>query len=389
MFNKPFSRKSYQSFEELSFGNFVIMGLYQRFLELYLKTRKDFKVYPLEKLKEPPKKFLVFSITALGDTLFSIPAIKSLKLSFPNSELIAVINHKWVPLFESFPYIDKLYNFKKGILNIFSLGRNLREENAKVALIFHGNYPEDILLCMLSEVNFILKSRLNSKYINYLSFKDFDVNTHAIETRLALVKAIGGKKITKEMELEPLLDLSIKEKINTSFSILSSESRVIGFQLGASYMAKTWPIEHFVQLAKNLSIRGNYFFVLIGSKNEKKLGKIFERFYPYKNFLNFIGKTSLKELPYLLKKLDVLITPDTGILHLAIALKVPTVSLFALTNPIYNGPYQDLELHKVISRSEGLKYSHLKKKKRPQTPMESISPQEVLKQIEEVLKIKK
>ncbi len=361
------------------------MGFYQGFLKLYLITKRNFKIYPLEELKEVPKKFLVFSITALGDTLFSTPAIKSLRFSFPKSEIIAVINHRWLPLFENFPYIDKLYGFKKGVFNIFALGKKLKKEEAELALIFHGNYPEDIVLCELSGVKFILKSRKNCEYLKYLSFTDFEVNTHAIETRLALVRALGGKEIVKEMEIGPLDDLNIKQKIDNILK-LKNGTKIVGFQLGASYLAKAWPVENFVELAKLLTDKGNFVFVLTGSKKEIELGKKFEMLYPYNNFINLIGKLSIKELPYVLKKLDVLVTPDTGVLQLAIALKVPTVSLFVLTNPVYNGPFQDLNIHQVIFKEEGLKYTYLDKKKRPNEIMKFITPEEVLRKIEKVVR---
>ncbi len=360
------------------------MKLYQRILACYLKTKKNFKTFPLSELKKTPQKFLVFSITALGDTLFSTPAIKSLKLSFPESEVIAVINHKWLPLFENFSYIDKLYSFKKGIFNIFSLGKKLRKEEAEIALIFHGNYPEDIVLCELSGVKFILKSRKSKEYLKFLSFTDFDVNTHAIETRLALVRVLGGRKIVKEMEIGPLENLEIKQKIDNFFKP-ENNTKIIGFQLGASYLAKAWPVENFVELAKLLTKKSKVFFVLIGGKKETKLGEKFKVLYPYQNFINLVGKLSLKELPYLLKRLNVLITPDTGVLQLAIALKVPTVSLFALTNPAYNGPYQDLNIHQVIFKKEGLKFTSLKKSKRPDKIMRSINPEEVLKKLKNLL----
>ena len=360
------------------------MKIYQRLLECILNLKR-FQVFPLSELKEPPKKILVFSITALGDTLFSTPAIKSLKLSFPNTKIIGIVHHKWYPLFKNFPYVDKLYIFKKGVFNILSLGKQLKKENAEGGLIFHGNYPEDILLCVLSEVKFILKSSIDEKYKRFLSFTDFNVNTHAIETRLALVKALGGNKLCNEMEIGPLNSNYYKKKYLEIFKKFKGKKKCIGFQLGASYQAKRWPVEHFVKLAMLLNKIIDCVFVLIGSKKETSLANTFERLYSLNNVLNFTGKTNIEELPYLLKNLDLLVTPDTGILHLAISLKIPTVSIFALTDPKYYGPYQDLELHRVVFNPEGLKYKNIKKRKRPLEPMKNISPELVFKEVKELL----
>jgi len=77
--------------------------MYKKFLKTYLYFCKS--SLPLSELKKEPKKFLVISHTALGDTLMSTPAIKSLRLSFPETEIIGVIHKNYLPLFKKFSYI--------------------------------------------------------------------------------------------------------------------------------------------------------------------------------------------------------------------------------------------------------------------------------------------
>lgn len=70
----------------------------------------------------------------------------------------------------------------------------------------------------------------------------------------------------------------------------------------------------------------------------------------HNNIENLVGKTSLPDLLSQIKIMDVLVTGDTGPLHLAIALQIPTVSLFVTADPKWTGPYQDLHLHTVINK---------------------------------------
>jgi len=207
---------------------------------------------------------------------------------------------------------------------------------------------------------------------------------HAIEKRIELVKAIGGKNIVKEMELGDLKELKVREEIKNQISRFSKRIK-IGFQLGASHLARAWPIANFVKLAKILTKELDCIFVLIGNKKEKFLAEKFKKEYKIGNILDIVGKTNIEELPYVVKKLDILITPDTGTLHLAIALKVKTISLFALSLPEETGPIQDLHLHKVIFKPEGLKWLAKDRKKSSQEAMKLISVEEVEKAVRELL----
>ncbi len=92
--------------------------------------------------------------------------------------------------------------------------------------------------------------------------------------------------------------------------------------------------------------------------------------------VNMCGKTSIEELPYLVRELKMLITNDTGTMHLAIALKVPTLSLFSPTSATGIGPYQDMKIHRVIQK-DGSFIQKLPKKERDDSAMRLISLDEV------------
>jgi ADP-heptose:LPS heptosyltransferase len=109
----------------------------------------------------------------------------------------------------------------------------------------------------------------------------------------------------------------------------------IGLHLGARNHLRRWPVEYFARLARALS-PGE--FVLTGSRGEKALGAKFEKLGP--PALNLMGASDLSELGRVLAGQDLLVTADTGALHLAAALGTPTLALFF--GPAYGpetGPY--------------------------------------------------
>jgi len=334
---------------------------------LFALHKKDIK--PINELKEP-KTFLVISNTALGDTILSTPAIKSLKKSFPESKIIAVLKSTYTPLFENFEYIDEIIEYDGNTKGFFSTLFKLKRKNIDAALIFHSNSPFDIWLSVLSGIKFILKHPTKTPLKKYLSYVFEKKQQHTIEDRLDLVRLIGGTVIDKTMEISPLKDVSLMKKYEKF-------KDYIGFQIGAADKYKMWPIERFIKLAKKLK---NEKIVITGIDKEWELGEKIVKECP--NVINLCGKTSLKELPYLLKNLKLLITNDTGTMHLAIAVKTPTISLFSATTARGIGPYQDFEIHKVIQK-DGSFIQKLPKKQRDDSAMKLISVDEVYEKYKE------
>ncbi|MEX5897674.1 glycosyltransferase family 9 protein [Proteus vulgaris] len=114
--------------------------------------------------------------------------------------------------------------------------------------------------------------------------------------------------------------------------LIKNENNIVGFQMGASTKERRWPIKYFVELAQKLIENDPSLQVkLIGSPRELELPEAFFVLLPeqyHNNIENLVGKTSLPDLLSQIKIMDVLVTGDTGPLHLAIALQIPTVSLF-------------------------------------------------------------
>ena len=114
---------------------------------------------------------------------------------------------------------------------------------------------------------------------------------------------------------------------------------LIAVQLGANSPLRRWDVERFAAVAQSLNRKTGAQFVLVGSNDEVESGERFTAHYP-SNTINLIGKTSLCDLVALLSCCDLMISGDTGTLHLAAAVGIPTVSLFfAMARPEDTAPY--------------------------------------------------
>ena len=245
-----------------------------RLLDIYLRKyieRHPTQIKKIEDLRLIPKSFLIISSTALGDTIFSTPAIKTLRKSFPEAKITALIHKNIAPLFKDFKYIDNTVLYHGGYKKFFKTVSAIREEQPVIALIFHGNGPQDIAFSIMSGASFILKHHTKSPYKEYLSFDFEQKYQHTIEDRLDLVKKIGGFEIDKTMEIPPLTDKAKEAKIE---KFLDNETSLIGFQIGASYPYNMWPVENFIKLSKKiLAFNESTNIVITGIKKERSLGE--------------------------------------------------------------------------------------------------------------------
>jgi len=348
------------------------MKIVNKLLIKYLADKKLKKIKKIDELKEVPKNFLVISNTALGDTLLSLPAIKSLKLSFPQSGIVLLTHSSVVPLLNNINYIDIVVPFYGGYNKIFKTINIIKKSSPECSLIFHGNAPLDISIAALSGCRFILKHPTTSSLKKYLSYNFEKKNQHTIEDRLDLVRKINGKIVVPEMDIGVLEDSQKVDKVN---HMLKKEKKYIAFQVGAADIYKMWSIERFLELAELIVKNYDFDIIITGVEKEFILGeKIAQKL--QSRVLNLCGKTTIDELPYLLKRCEMLITNDTGTMHLAVALKVPTISLFSPTDSRGIGPYQDIGIHKVIQK-DGSYIQKLPKKKRSSEAMKLIEIDEV------------
>ena len=350
------------------------------FLKSYLRRHPD-RILPIETLSGRPQRFLVISSTAVGDTILSTPAIRSLRRSFPEATITALLHKRVAPLFTAFAYLDEILVFHGGYKRFISTLQKIRARQPETVLIFHGNGPQDIALAVFSGARHILKHPTRSEYRKYLSF-DFEPKPqHVVEERLDLVRKIGGRQIDTALEIPPIPETETGGK---GASLPASGKAWVGFQVGAANIYKMWPIDRFISLADRiLSADPDVSIVITGNQKEKGLadrmaGRFGDR------VLNTCGQWSIREWPGLIRRLRLLITNDTGTLHLAVALKTRTLSLFSATDSRWIGPYQDPELHRVIQK-DGLFVQQFPKEKRTDEAMRLISVDEVYAAYERIV----
>ncbi|MEM3369881.1 MAG: glycosyltransferase family 9 protein, partial [Candidatus Micrarchaeia archaeon] len=273
----------------------------------------------------------------------------------------------------------------------FKTIREFRKHKFDVAVILHGNEPQATPMAYLGGARFIVKVPNSNNFRFLLSNSNklytWDNFKHGVEVRLKSAELIGCDIKDKRMVLpiqqkgEDFVRDFLKQ------NNIDEKETIIGFQVGASTLSRMWFPERFIELGKKLIQSDSEIKIIItGSPNEYSYcNKIAQGI--GKGVVVSAGKIPLKYIPSLIKRFKFLVTGDTGIMHMAIALGTPIIGLFAVSDPNWSGPYYDFDKHLIIRKNRTCELCISKKCKYP-VCMESISVEEVYKAIIKLLSLK-
>jgi ADP-heptose:LPS heptosyltransferase len=296
------------------------------------------------------RSIVVYSTTALGDLMFNTPAIYQLRRHYPAARIILVVHQKYVDLVRDAEDIDAVLSWDGSFARMSAFLRALRGHRPELAVILHSRAPYDVMSAVLAGCRFILRDDLvldgRVPLVRWLAgWSEPGYDGHVIQRKLDMLAPLGCRTDVVSMRVPCSVD-------RLRFAV---PGRVrIGFQLGASTAERCWPVARYAELA-SLLLPGqpDREIVLMGLPKEQGLADGFFAALPEAlrpQVVNLVGQTSVRDAFDLVASLNVLVTGDTGPLHLAIALKVPTVSLFVTAEPWLTGPYQDPDLHDVVYR---------------------------------------
>jgi heptosyltransferase-2 len=298
------------------------------------------------------------------------PALLRLRERFPETHITLLTQQKLRDLWDSHPAVDEILTFEKGE-SLWTVAKRIRQGRFDWALLL-PNSPRTGLEAFIARVprriggswrwrNRLLtdivsvrdtagqmKKRTPAQVRALVALADaggdapratYDVAHHQTHHYLRLVAHLGANPTP----LRPLLSLSAGEQSKASALYIGAgkPSRWIGLNAGAEYgPAKRWPLENFAAAANELYRREGCGFVVFGGPADVELANRLTGLLsvPAGHKISLAGKTSLRELMISLAGCQVLLTNDTGPMHVAAALGVPVVVPFGSTSPELTGP---------------------------------------------------
>jgi len=276
-------------------------------------------------------RILIVKLSAFGDVVQTLPLLHGLRESFPSATIGWAVQRSFAPLLQGHPQIDNVHVLaSKKLGPCIRLGSELRAASYDVALDAQGLFVSS-LVSRLSNA----PRRIGYNWRregNHLLMTDSSVEatdrTHMVEKILRLGDAIGASRIP-----------FIKDEFLASRPTIVPETRdcmrTAALVVGASVPSKTLSPEHWARVSTQLYDDG-FSSVLIGGPQEQAVSERIDHLTAHA-VTNLVGKTSFSELAGVLSHSDVVVSSDTGALHLAVAVGVPTVGLFGVSDPVRTG----------------------------------------------------
>jgi ADP-heptose:LPS heptosyltransferase len=316
----------------------LLLNLSKIYLRQRVRRRPPLSFETLDPQKI--ERALLISATALGDTLFSTPAIRALKERYPHLHLEVLAHRRSSALLAYNPHIARVWNYPGRNRELLALARQLRRQRFDLAIILHGNDPEATLLAYLTKSPYIIGSARSPLAMVYSSaVGEPSPLEHAIERRLAYVRLLGADTENKRMDLAlPREELRRAEALLVRhFGELPP--RLMALHPTGSDPYKWWPVQSFAEL-------GDFLFqayqapllILSGSGDRKQAERLAARL-PGPTLVTG-GRFSLLTTAAMLSKCRLLVANDSGPLHMGLALGVPTIALLGADHPSRVGPYQ-------------------------------------------------
>lgn len=363
-----------------------------------------------------PARIIVRGVNWLGDAVMTSPALMRLRERFPRSHITLFTDIKLAGLWELHPALNDVQTFSDPD-SVWSAARVIRSGGFDLALVF-PNSPRSALETWLAGVprrvgyrrswrNFLLTDpiapRAEEIAMRKLSLPEIlkrngssvspgrplhPPRSHHLFQYLHLVAALGGR----DEPIAPVLTVSDPEidRLREKFGVTRDQTW-FGLNPGAEYgPAKRWPVERFAQAVRQCQIRGKIGWILFGGRNDAALANQVHKHLKSEDgpVVNMAGQTSLRELCAALRCCQVLLTNDTGPMHVAAALGVPVVVPFGSTSADLTGPgLPGDSKHRLLKSKAGCSPCFLRECPIDFRCMNGISVERVVQAISEVSRI--
>lgn len=302
--------------------------------------------------KNLPRKILVRAPNWIGDAVMCEPAVSGLRSLFPEAELVMLAKPAVAELFLSHPGLHSVlvYDDKKahaGISGKWSLAGMLRRHRFDLAVLLQNAF-EAAFLTWLAGIPRRYGYATDGRVFfltEPVAVPNGPVPVHQVEYYWNLLKPLGlagGAPL-------PTLLVSADEKqtvdVRLASAGINSSDLIIGINPGSTYgSAKRWSSDRFAEVARRLVRRleqaesAHVAVVILGAKGEESLGKDVAAQIGGRSVV-LSGATTIRELMAVVKRCRLLITNDTGPMHIATACGVPVVAVFGPTDWRTTAPY--------------------------------------------------
>lgn len=283
------------------------------------------------------KRFLIARLSALGDTVCSLPAASALKRGFPDSHIAWVVDKKWAGVVECCEAVDQVIPISFSLKSLPTY-----DQEFDAALDLQGLAKSGLCVWRAKAKQKVgYHWRREGAWLFSQQVLPDPTSIHVVDQYVDVARAVGGQMDRAEFRMKPR-----DEDVQTVRSLLASHGvtgKYVVVNAGAGWETKRWVAKYFAEVIDRLSEQG-IASVLTGSKGKPDVEAAEEVMCACVNQpVSLLGKTSVRELIALIDGSAAHLGGDTGSSHIAAALGRPAVSMYSITKPHRSCPYGQID----------------------------------------------
>jgi heptosyltransferase-1 len=286
-------------------------------------------------------RILLIKPSSLGDIVHALPVVSAIKQRWPTAHLTWLVKREWAELVERSEGVDRVWPVDATVMSWIGQARALRRERFDLAVDLQGLFRSGALaaLCGAPQRIGFANGREGSPWFYTQVVPVPDREMHAVDRYLLVAEALGACPDGPPQFRFTITDqdMAVVHQVLRRHG-LSTDRPWVAMQVSARWPTKRWPLASFGAVLEQLDQAGLGPVVLIGgSDGRQDVDRL--RTFTNSSFIDLTGAVPLGCLPALLSKAGVLITNDSGPMHIAAALGIPVVAMFGPTSPVRTGPY--------------------------------------------------
>ncbi len=284
-----------------------------------------------------PVKILVVCFSSIGDVVLTSPVLRCMKKQLPDIELHYCTKPAYRSIIEHNPNVDKLHSVDG---SLFRLIRQLRAEQFDYIIDLQHDLTTSLIKTLLGTRSYTLDTPSVRTWF-YLRWK---INTlsprHVVDRFLETVRPLGVENDEQGLDYF----IPYKDEVEADWLPPSHRHNYVAFVMGGRYVTKRLPLPRLIELCRKI----NYPVVLLGDKEDKATGDAIANALGDELIFNACGLFNLNQSASLLQQARVVFSHDTGLMHVAAALKKKVYSIWGSSTPQlgffpYKTPYVLLE----------------------------------------------
>ncbi len=322
----------------------------------------------------------------LGDVVFSSTAIRVIRNNFPTAKIVCLAPKRCAEILKVNPYIDQVITFdergeQRGIFAKLKLIGTLRKLKFDQVYLFHRSFTRALIIFLSGAKKRIGYKTKGRGFLLTSAITEPKEKMHSVDLTLELTRR-SGLQVTTDALYETYFQKSDLEKAKQLISKKGGgNGRLVAINPGANWPPKRWPVERFVELARELTRTYDVQVGITGGAEDRVLGETIVSNARDPRVFSICGETNLNELAAFFSLCSLAVSSDSGPLHIAGGVGTNVIGIFGPTDPEMTGPRgrgKNIVIHYVPKGEEVPWYG----RKFPKSGwLEHISVKEVLQTI--------